>query len=107
MILNCGAKRHHYSMFNVGRSMFDVHFFSFFRAKNNLALMGFIPIEVLKKCSSFNPTLSQGLIHPQGFDDGRNGSYHINKRPDRSENGDDNGADVIGDADQKTGHDAV
>ena len=25
MILNCGAKRHHYSMFNVGRSMFDVH----------------------------------------------------------------------------------
>ena len=22
--LNCGAKRHHYSMFNVGRSMFDV-----------------------------------------------------------------------------------
>ena len=25
MKLNCGAKRHHYSMFNVGRSMFDVH----------------------------------------------------------------------------------
>jgi len=24
MKLNCGAKRHHYSMFNVGRSMFDV-----------------------------------------------------------------------------------
>jgi len=23
--LNCGAKRHHYSMFNVGRSMLDVH----------------------------------------------------------------------------------
>ena len=22
---NCGAERHHYSMFNVGRSMFDVH----------------------------------------------------------------------------------
>ena len=22
--LNCGAERHHYSMFNVGRSMFDV-----------------------------------------------------------------------------------
>jgi hypothetical protein len=22
--LNCGAQRHHYSMFNVGRSMFDV-----------------------------------------------------------------------------------
>jgi hypothetical protein len=21
---NCGAQRHHYSMFNVGRSMFDV-----------------------------------------------------------------------------------
>jgi hypothetical protein len=28
MKLNCGAKRHHYSKFNVGRSMFDVHFFS-------------------------------------------------------------------------------
>jgi len=27
MKLNCGAKRHHYSMFNVGRSMFDVHLF--------------------------------------------------------------------------------
>jgi hypothetical protein len=25
MKLNCGAERHHYSMFNVGRSMFDVH----------------------------------------------------------------------------------
>jgi phage shock protein A len=25
MKLNCGAKRNHYSMFNVGRSMFDVH----------------------------------------------------------------------------------
>ena len=24
MKLNCGAERHHYSMFNVGRSMFDV-----------------------------------------------------------------------------------
>jgi hypothetical protein len=24
MKLNFGAKRHHYSMFNVGRSMFDV-----------------------------------------------------------------------------------
>jgi hypothetical protein len=24
MKFNCGAKRHHYSMFNVGRSMFDV-----------------------------------------------------------------------------------
>jgi hypothetical protein len=23
MKLNCGAQRHHYSMFNVGRSMFD------------------------------------------------------------------------------------
>jgi hypothetical protein len=28
MKLNCRAKRHHYSMFNVGRSVFDVHFFS-------------------------------------------------------------------------------
>jgi hypothetical protein len=26
MKLNYGAKRHHYSMFNVGRSMFDVLF---------------------------------------------------------------------------------
>jgi hypothetical protein len=25
--LNCGVKRHHYSMFNVGRSMFDVQLF--------------------------------------------------------------------------------
>jgi len=25
MKFNCGAERHHYSMFNVGRSMFDVH----------------------------------------------------------------------------------
>jgi len=25
--LNCGAERHHYSMFNVERSMFDVHLF--------------------------------------------------------------------------------
>jgi hypothetical protein len=25
MKLNCGAKRYHYSMFNVGSSMFDVH----------------------------------------------------------------------------------
>ena len=25
MGLNCGAERPHYSMFNVGRSMFDVH----------------------------------------------------------------------------------
>ncbi len=25
MKLICGAERHHYSMFNVGRSMFDVH----------------------------------------------------------------------------------
>jgi len=25
MKLNCGAQRHHYSMFDVGRSMFDVH----------------------------------------------------------------------------------
>ena len=25
MKLNCGAERHHYSMFDVGRSMFDVH----------------------------------------------------------------------------------
>ena len=25
IILNYGAERHHYSMFNVGRSMFDVH----------------------------------------------------------------------------------
>jgi hypothetical protein len=24
MLLNCGAKRYHYSMFNVGRSVFDV-----------------------------------------------------------------------------------
>jgi hypothetical protein len=24
MKFNCGAERHHYSMFNVGRSMFDV-----------------------------------------------------------------------------------
>jgi len=24
MKLNCGAERHHYSIFNVGRSMFDV-----------------------------------------------------------------------------------
>jgi hypothetical protein len=24
MKLNCGAQRHHHSMFNVGRSMFDV-----------------------------------------------------------------------------------
>ena len=24
MKLNCGVERHHYSMFNVGRSMFDV-----------------------------------------------------------------------------------
>jgi len=24
MKINCGAQRHHYSMFNVGRSMFDV-----------------------------------------------------------------------------------
>jgi len=27
MKLNCGAKRHPYSMFNVGRSMLDVHLF--------------------------------------------------------------------------------
>jgi hypothetical protein len=27
MKLNGGAKRHHYSMFDVGRSMFDVHSF--------------------------------------------------------------------------------
>jgi hypothetical protein len=25
MKLNCGAQRHHYSMFDVGRSMLDVH----------------------------------------------------------------------------------
>ena len=25
MTLDCGAERHHYSMFDVGRSMFDVH----------------------------------------------------------------------------------
>jgi hypothetical protein len=25
MKLNCEAERHHYSVFNVGRSMFDVH----------------------------------------------------------------------------------
>jgi len=25
--LNCGVKRHHYSMFNVGSSMFDVRVF--------------------------------------------------------------------------------
>jgi len=25
MKLNCGAERHHYSIFSVGRSMFDVH----------------------------------------------------------------------------------
>jgi hypothetical protein len=29
MRLNCGAERHHYSMFNVGRSMFDVHLLNF------------------------------------------------------------------------------
>ncbi len=27
MKLNCEAERHHYPMFNVGRSMFDVHLF--------------------------------------------------------------------------------
>jgi hypothetical protein len=27
MKLNCGAERHHYSMFNVGRSMLGVHVF--------------------------------------------------------------------------------
>ncbi len=27
LYLNCGAERHHYSMFDVGRSMFDVHLF--------------------------------------------------------------------------------
>jgi hypothetical protein len=25
MNLDCGAERHHYSMFNVGSSMFEVH----------------------------------------------------------------------------------
>ena len=28
MKLNYGAQRHHYSMFNVGRSMFDVRIYS-------------------------------------------------------------------------------
>jgi len=32
-----------YSMLGVECSMFDVHFFSFFYAINNFALMGFIP----------------------------------------------------------------
>jgi len=27
MKFNCGAERHHYWMFDVVRSMFDVHFF--------------------------------------------------------------------------------
>jgi hypothetical protein len=39
MKFNCGAKRHHYSMFNVGRSMFDVQsvqcsMFSLFNVQN-------------------------------------------------------------------------
>ena len=28
-LIDSGAKRHHYSTFDVGRSMFDVHFFNF------------------------------------------------------------------------------
>jgi hypothetical protein len=35
--LDCGAERHHYSMFNVGSSMFDVHLFLAF----NSGLSGF------------------------------------------------------------------
>ena len=51
MKLNCGAKRHHYSMFDVGRSMFDVESFKTTLygiiatcecLQNKLALMGFI-----------------------------------------------------------------
>ncbi len=38
MKLNCGAERHHYSMFKVGRSMFDVHFFQSLLSKKNLVL---------------------------------------------------------------------
>jgi len=44
MSLICGAERHHYSMFNVGRSMFDVHFFRYtstvLQPKTNSALIG-------------------------------------------------------------------
>jgi hypothetical protein len=49
MKLNCGAERIHYSMFSVGRSMFDVHFFSkptaVIRRKLSLALMRFILVD--------------------------------------------------------------
>ena len=51
MKLNWGAERHHYSMFNVGRSMFDVHLLKTLYGvnvtceclKNKLALMGLNP----------------------------------------------------------------
>jgi hypothetical protein len=59
--LNIGAKQHHYSMFNVERSMFDVHLlicsmFIFFSKlstvlrvkKNNLAFMGYNRLRVLR-----------------------------------------------------------
>ena len=51
MKLNGGAKRHHYSMFNVGRSMFDVHLIKSLYGvnmaceclQNKLAIMGLNP----------------------------------------------------------------
>ena len=45
MKLNCGAERHHYSMFNVGRSMLDVQSVRFwtFIFQNDLVLMTFNP----------------------------------------------------------------
>ena len=52
-----GAKRHHYSMFNVGRSMLDVHFLYLYVA--NMAASGFLPARYAGKSENL-----KGTMHP-------------------------------------------
>jgi hypothetical protein len=43
MKLNCAAERHHYSMFNAGRSMFDDHLSKQLRLRGDAPKFGFNP----------------------------------------------------------------
>jgi hypothetical protein len=42
MKFNCGVKRHHYSMFKVGRSMLDVHLLIFINHQTIITVKTFL-----------------------------------------------------------------
>ena len=75
--LNCGAQRHHYSMFDVGRSMFDVHLFSVRRSVCSIrrtsacspvasSLFSLLEIRGIIRGLGLKSLLQQQTVHPAG-----------------------------------------